>query len=208
LGVHLPLSTNLPETDFRGTRHAAALGLAERCDAMVMVVSEESGTLSVAHHGRLRQIAASDLTIWIKDHYRDRSDAVRKPFRYRETMHSVGRKLAALVMACILWVLFASRVETIQRTFIVPIEYRNLPETWVIDDPRPTRAELTLSGSERAFDMLDVSNLAISLDLEHLRSAKAHTLRTQEHLKDLPAELKVHQIRPAVVTITARRSDR
>jgi DNA integrity scanning protein DisA with diadenylate cyclase activity len=40
-GVHLPLSRNFDAIGPRGTRHSAALGLAERCDAMVIVVSED-----------------------------------------------------------------------------------------------------------------------------------------------------------------------
>ena len=53
LGVHLPLSSNLEEVGNSGTRHTAALGLAERCDALVLVVSEERGSISVAEQGRL-----------------------------------------------------------------------------------------------------------------------------------------------------------
>jgi diadenylate cyclase len=48
-----PLTTN-PEVQRRiGTRHRAAIGLTEETDAITLVVSEESGRISLASHGRL-----------------------------------------------------------------------------------------------------------------------------------------------------------
>jgi diadenylate cyclase len=49
----LPLSEN-PDVDRDlGTRHRAALGVTESTDAIAIVVSEETGGISVAHNGRL-----------------------------------------------------------------------------------------------------------------------------------------------------------
>jgi diadenylate cyclase len=52
-GCLFPLSQREELSKTFGTRHRAAIGLTEETDAVVVVVSEETGTLSVAYRGRL-----------------------------------------------------------------------------------------------------------------------------------------------------------
>lgn len=51
---YLPLSESQVISKEFGTRHRAAIGLSEQSDALIVIVSEETGAISVAHRGSLR----------------------------------------------------------------------------------------------------------------------------------------------------------
>ncbi|MEM1356263.1 MAG: diadenylate cyclase CdaA [Planctomycetota bacterium] len=61
-GVQFPLAEGDEISQELGSRHRSAIGLSQEADALVIVVSEETGTISVAERGRLsRGLSVSDL---------------------------------------------------------------------------------------------------------------------------------------------------
>jgi diadenylate cyclase len=59
-GCFLPLSRNTQIGRALGTRHRAALGIAEETDAIALVASEETGRLSLAVAGRIEAVEDAD----------------------------------------------------------------------------------------------------------------------------------------------------
>ena len=59
---YLPLSDNMQLSKDLGTRHRAGVGISEHSDAMTLIVSEETGKISVAYKGQLtRNLKAEDI---------------------------------------------------------------------------------------------------------------------------------------------------
>lgn len=83
-GCVLPLTQNRNISSDLGTRHRAAIGISEVTDAVVVVVSEETGTISVAMDGMLkRHLAPQTLKKLLqKELVSEAEDASRRGLRH------------------------------------------------------------------------------------------------------------------------------
>lgn len=203
-GAHLPLSTRLEEIPRGGTRHAAALGLSEQCDVLVVVVSEERGTISLAQHGVLKKLESGNQlkgeldTFW-KEYYTYRESSLTNWWSRRDLRTAI----ASLTLAIIFWFAFAYQTETVYRTFAIPIEYRSLQTSNIIlQDSVPLEARVTLSGSEQAFRLFDPSQLVVSFNLSGYTGTRE--LDITENNLNLPSDLKLYEVSPRSLKIKAR----
>ena len=149
--LHLPLSTDHAQLGMGGTRHAAALGLAERADALCIIVSEERGTVSIARDGRLRTLPGPELLA--REIRRFLSERVPKPVERRSRLVALLRRwpeaLLAVGASAGLWVLLVpgSTVGEFQRR--VPVEIENLPSGYALASVEPTEVEVVFQGRRR-----------------------------------------------------------
>jgi diadenylate cyclase len=90
----LPLAQNPPPDRTMGTRHLAAIGVTEDTDAIAVVVSEETGTISVARNGRMvRNLDEGRLSRTLYSWYSRREtrlDQLLGPLRPREVTPDDG----------------------------------------------------------------------------------------------------------------------
>jgi diadenylate cyclase len=201
----LPLSLNTKKIGNLGLRHTAALGLAERSDALVIVVSEERGTITVARDGRLRKLENIDQLKTILDHfYREREPRAKKKTWFGRWGKNHWEKVIAVVFACGLWLAFGYQAESIRRGFAVPIEYRNLPPDWFIEEPRSKEATVTLMGSGQAFDLLNPQTLKIVLDMSKVQEGKQEVQLKPDQVRH-PSNLSVVGIEPGKIALTTHK---
>ena len=204
-GAHLPLSKNLTQVGMLGTRHAAALGMSECSDCFVIVVSEETGTIRTAQDGRLAVMhSVAELKGQLERFYQEKFPHHVEP-DWQLFLTQNGRiKALSLLLAALAWWMFAYRPAVIQRTFAVPIEYRNLPEGWVLEGTKTPEVMVTLSGSERGFKLLNPSSLVASLNLGRIREGQQRLGITEEDVRR-PSTLKVYRVDPNLIEVEAHR---
>jgi uncharacterized protein (TIGR00159 family) len=191
-GVRLPLSHNVEAIKDVGTRHTAALGLAERSDALVIAVSEERGTVSIAENGIMEKVDREVLRIRIDTFYNRifPTPLSKKKRTYFTT--NPGIKLLSIVAAITLWFTFVYRVDSISRSFSIPIVFKNIPDNFIIDETKPSEIKVTLSGPERSFTF-EERTLNASFDISSM-SEGIHTIAVTKQNITVPDGIFVNQI--------------
>jgi diadenylate cyclase len=200
--AHLPLASDLPEASrFGGTRHAAALGLSQECDAFIIVVSEERGTISVAEGGTLvGDVSAGELAERLHRFWRRCFEEEPAASRRLRTTARLQTAFVSLALASALWLVLVYSPDTLVRSFTVPIALRNLGESWVTAGAVPAGAEIELAGSERSFRELDADSLTISIDLSQPTRGIRQVVIGEDSLA-LPSGITLRRARPATVSV-------
>lgn len=201
-GTHLPLSKNMGSNFAGGTRHAAALGMSEHCDSLVLVVSEERGTISVARSGELKIMdSSSDLKKVLDDFWDEHYQVQDSPLINWWKKRNLRTAIASVALAVALWFAFAYQTGTVYRNFSVPIEYLNLQSSNVaVQDSLPIQARVTLSGPEQAFRSLDPSDLVISFNLNEVDLSSGE-LRITESNINVSNDLNLYDVNPRSLKI-------
>jgi len=203
--VQLPLSSDFQQLAGTGTRHASALGLAELCDALCLVVSEERGQISVAVDGRLRRdVEATKLGEMLRARLAPPPRERNASRVWRETVRRNWiEKLAALTIVVSLWYLFVPGGRPMVGTYPVRVSVSNLPEGYVLDGITPTEVWVTLAGPARAFYFFDPNKIEVTVDAA-LAVLGRRTFQVTERDVKLPRDVSFEQVDPKAIKISVQ----
>lgn len=202
-GVHLPLSTDLVQIGRGGTRHAAALGLAERTDALCLVVSEERGITSVATRGTLRSLyKPEEIGIEIR-RFIERVTPESKPLRARlaAVLRRWPEAVGAAAASVLLWLLLVPGSGVVQAVRRVPVVVENLPAGFVLESIEPQEVEVTVSGPRRALMLGDPNGIQVHVDALLVQLGR-RTFQVTPDLVSHPEGFQVHQVEPNKIRLS------
>ncbi|MBN1105267.1 MAG: diadenylate cyclase [Deltaproteobacteria bacterium] len=199
VGAVIPLSHREDLPYYYGTRHRAAVGLAEQTDALVIAVSEERGQVSVAKGQDFRVV-------------HDREDLERNLDAHaggpsRQEGHSRKRLLelgAAAALSFLfmggVWFSFTRGQDTLI-TVEVPIEYVNRDTAMEILETSRNTVDLELSGSGALIRSIRPDQVKVRLDLSGAVPGTNAFAVTSENVS-LPPGILLKNIRPATVEVS------
>ncbi len=200
VNVILPLTSRQDVPAQFGTRHRAAMGLSERSDALVVVVSEERGEVSLM---RGRTWRAMETTAELVDLLENLWTSRRVPWldRLRSVFVTNFRlKAAAAGLAAVVWTVSFFETGITLRTITVPLEFSNVPRGMDIRNVTAERVQVAVRGRSWIMDRTSLGSLVARVDMSGGHEGSLVHQITARDL-NMPPGVSVDSVTPPVVSL-------
>ena len=204
--AHLPLSKDISQTAHAGTRHSAALGLAELCDALCLVVSEERGTVSVGRDGRLFSTDNLQQITRVIDDFLESKFPTRENKGYSLAFFRQNwiAKAVSLSLAFGFWYILVPGSKTIRVNFKIPVSVERLPPDLQIQELQPAEVSATFNGPRRAFYLLDTAKIKVTVD-GAMTELGRRTFDISEQNIRYPKDLTLEELSPSSIRVSIKK---
>lgn len=202
--THLPLSSSGDLPQHLGTRHRAALGLTERSDAVVVVVSEERGEVSLAHAGELVRVSTPEMLVTMLQQYLETAKPKVDRVSLRQRLFSnFVPKMVTFLLVFVSWLILTAREGGLQ-TVNAQVKFHNLPENLVLKAGAPEEVEVQLKVLSSLFTSSKKLEVAADLDLSKIREG-TNNLQVDSKAFQLPLGVSVIRVNPATLRVVAEK---
>lgn len=201
VGTFLPLTQKEGLLHHFGSRHRAAIGLSEVCDAVILVVSEERGEVSLVFRGKVR---SCNQTQELRDTLVRLLVGVfpkKEPKRSRQRIwfSQAGGLLLTFLMVSLVWGIYSGRQFSLITT-TTSIDFRNIPENLELMKTSAERVELQISGKRRLVSALEPEQVGAFVDLKGKTFGAYQVALNQDNI-ELPLGLEVVRVTPSKIKV-------
>lgn len=200
---HLPLSSNPDIPQYYGTRHRAALGLSERTDAIVVLVSEERGEVMLAEAGEFVNLVGPGEMVAALE---QRVSPVREKTKltlWQKLFSNLLPKTSLLLLVTAFWILITSRQGLIT-SVAAPVRLHGVSDKLVIVRNFPEEVEVQLKSFSSLTPAPDKLDISADVDLSGVREGQS-TVRIRNSDFSLPSGMAVSSITPFTIKIVAEK---
>jgi diadenylate cyclase len=196
----LPLTERERVPSYYGTRHRAAMGLSERCDALVVAVSEERGEVTLMEARRILRVDDPQRLAQMLEKLSGRpAESLGGRMRW-SVVSNAGVKLAALGLAGLIWSASFVPLGTTVRTVSVPVEFVGVPAGMDISAPSADHLEVQVRGSAWVMDSMSLSRLVARFGLRGARPGPLSIPVDADNL-NLPPGVVMERVSPARIAV-------
>ena len=201
VGTFLPLTQKEGLSHHFGSRHRAAIGLSEVSDAVILVVSEERGEVSLVSRGKVRFLKQPQE---LKDALGRLLMGVfpkkqPKKSRRRIWLAQAGGLLLTFLMVSLVWGIYSGGQFSLITT-TTPIDFRNIPDSLELMKTSAEKVEVQISGKRRLVSALEPEQVGAFIDLEG-KTYGAHQVVLNQNSIELPLGLEVVRVTPATIKV-------
>jgi uncharacterized protein (TIGR00159 family) len=194
----LPLSRRDDIPTYYGTRHRAALGLAEVSDALILAVSEERGDVVVARDGRLTVVKQKrKLEKILQEHKGVASKKGRELIK--EKLMVVAAGIFSVIFITGVWFSVSRGGDTLL-TFESPVVYLNRDPAMEIVKTSVNSVSLELEGSGALIKSIKPDQVQVRLDLTKSKVGPNSFSITRESIS-LPPGIVLKDVKPSEVKV-------
>lgn len=187
---YLPLSNNLKINKDLGTRHRAGIGVTEQVDCFVLIVSEETGSISWVQDGNIHhKVALKDLRNILtkiqhrKGYVKKKVDVVKKASKM--DFKAIG---IALVVALSTWLIILNIIDPVKTRQITNVDVQvineeaitSIDQTYEVIDGNTI--SITIKGKRSVVDSITRDDIRAIADLEEL--SKVYAVPIEIRLKN------------------------
>jgi uncharacterized protein (TIGR00159 family) len=194
----LPLSRRDDLPSYYGTRHRAALGLAEATDALVIAVSAERGDVVAAQDSQLKVIKQKRrLEQILQQHMGTAAKKSRESIK--EGLMVTAAALISIIFVTAVWFSVSKGVDTLA-TLEIPVVYTNRNPTMEIIRTTSNTVSLELGGSGALIKSIKPDQIQVKLDLSKSKIGPNSFTITRESIS-LPPGIILKGVTPPVVDV-------
>ena len=187
----MPLSQNPHITSELGTRHRAGIGISEEADVIVVIVSEETGNISIAYKGLLtrglnEETMKSRLEELLGSYSKKQNPGMFKNIFYKKGEVALNKifanntllKILSFIIAIVLWAYIIIIIDApTEKTFRdVPITTVNeqviSDRGYSIEKLSVQTSSVKIEGSRKVIAKFDSSNIIAKLDFSDVNASK------------------------------------